>query len=47
MNNQNWLLIAGAIVIIIENVLPHLPIKANSTAQMILNIVKSLVSKKV
>lgn len=47
MNNQNWLLIIGAVVIIVENVLPHLPIKANSTVQLVLNIVKSLVSKKV
>jgi hypothetical protein len=47
MNNQNWLLIAGAVIIIVENVLPHLPIKSNSTVQLILNIVKSLVSKKV
>jgi hypothetical protein len=45
--SQNTILIIGAVVIIVENILPHLPIKANSTLQVILNIVKSLLPKKV
>lgn len=47
MKTENIILIAGAVVIIIENVLPHLPIKANSTVQLVFNILKALIPKKV
>lgn len=38
--------IAGAVIIIVENVLPHLPIKANSTVQVIINLAKMILGKK-
>lgn len=38
--------IGGAVIIIIENVLPHLPIKANSTLQLIINLAKAVLGKK-
>lgn len=37
--------ITGAAIIIVENILPHLPIKANSTVQVIINIIKVLLGK--
>jgi len=38
--------IAGAVLLIIENILPHLPIKANSTVQIIINVAKAILGKK-
>jgi hypothetical protein len=38
--------IATGAIIIVENVLPHLPIKANSTAQIVINIIKAILGKK-
>lgn len=38
--------IASAVMIIVENVLPHLPIKANSTLQLIITMAKAILRKK-
>ena len=38
--------IAAAVLVIVENILPHLPIKANSTLQIIINVAKALLRKK-
>lgn len=37
--------IGAAVLIILENVLPHLPVKANSTVQII-NVAKAIFGKK-
>ena len=42
----NAFAIASILLIAIENILPHLPIKANSTAQVIINIAKAILGKK-
>ena len=44
--HQNVVEIAGAIIICIEQILPHLPIKADSTVQLIINIAKTIFAKK-
>lgn len=38
--------IVGAVIVVVENVLPHLPIKANSTVQLIINVAKAILGKK-
>lgn len=38
--------IGAAVLIILENVLPHLPVKANSTVQIIINVAKAIFGKK-
>lgn len=38
--------IASAVLVIVENILPHLPIKANSTVQLIINLAKAILGKK-
>jgi hypothetical protein len=42
----NQIAIATAVLLIVENVLPHLPIKANSTVQLIINVAKAILGKK-
>jgi len=42
----NQIAIAGAVLLIVENVLPHLPIKANSTVQLIINVARAILGKK-
>ena len=38
--------ILGLAVLVVEQVLPHLPIKANSTVQVIINVAKAIIGKK-
>lgn len=40
------LAIGGAAVIILENALPYLPGKANSSVQLIINVAKAIFGKK-
>ena len=42
----NQIAIASAVLLVVEQVLPHLPIKANSTVQLILGIARFLLGKK-
>ncbi len=42
---ENWVTLAGAAVIVLENILPHTPMKANSTVQLVLGLVKMLLPK--
>jgi uncharacterized protein YjeT (DUF2065 family) len=44
--NDNTLEIALIIILAVEQVLPHLPIKANSTVQAVLNIAKLILRRK-
>jgi len=50
---MNWILShrallesIGAVLVSFEQVIPYLPMRANSTAQAIINIVKALLPKK-
>lgn len=38
--------ILGAVVLLVEQILPHLPMKANSTVQLVLDIATALLPKK-
>lgn len=42
---DHWQLVVGGLVIVLEQVLPHLPVKANSTVQLVLDVAKSLLPK--
>ena len=45
MNHQT-IEIGGALIIILENILPFLPTKANSSVQLIINLAKAIFGKK-
>ena len=38
--------LTGLLIIVLENILPHLPVKANSTVQVIINVAKAILGKK-
>lgn len=38
--------ILGVVLIIAENILPHLPTKANSVTQLVINILKTVLARK-
>lgn len=42
---HNWAALVGVAVFILENILPHLPVKANSTVQLVLGVAKLLLPK--
>jgi uncharacterized protein YjeT (DUF2065 family) len=41
----NQVAIAAGVLLIVENILPYLPIKANSTVQLIINVAKAILRK--
>jgi hypothetical protein len=43
----HWYVILGIVVIILENILPYLPTKANCSVQAIVSICKKILSKYV
>lgn len=44
--SDHTIAIAGAVIIILEQILPILPIKASSTVQLIINMAKAIFGKK-
>lgn len=45
-NNPNVFAIAAIVVYAVENILPYTPIKANSTVQLAIDVLKTLFKKK-
>jgi len=42
---NQFLAIGAAVLLVVEQILPHLPCRANSTVQLIVNIAKSIFNK--
>lgn len=42
----HWKELLGVLVVVVEQILPMLPIKANSTTQLVINAAKEVLPKK-
>jgi len=45
-NNPNTFAIAGIVLYAVENILPFTPLKSNSTVQLVINICKTIFTRK-
>lgn len=45
-NNPNAFAIVGIVLYAVENILPFTPLKSNSTVQLVINIFKTVFTKK-
>ena len=46
MNHRSLLESIAGVVVGFEQIVPYLPMRANSTAQMIINVAKAILGKK-